>query len=145
MPVVKSKVGLNDMNLVLSCLNIKPPSLHVMQQKLNKLTDKIEEMNKKQMIENQQYVKRIKSLAGLLNRNQSDVEYDVSYSSPPAQGCERATQSFGPLIEQPANIYRYRWKQLTNYVQRRTVITIMTTVKETTTRKSPFSHANQSY
>ena len=57
-----------------------------MQRKLNKLTDKIEEMNKKQMIENQQNVKRIKSLAGLLNRNQSDVEYDVSYSSRPTQG-----------------------------------------------------------
>ena len=57
------------------------------------------------MIENQQYVKRIKSLAGLLNRNQSDVEYDVSYSSRPAQGCERATQSFAPLIEQTTSKY----------------------------------------
>ena len=98
MPVVKSRVGLSDLNLVLSCLNIKAPSIRVLQRKLNKLTDKIEELNKKQMIENQQYVKRIQSFAGLPST--SDIEYDVSYSNRPAQGCERATQSFAPLIEQ---------------------------------------------
>ena len=65
------------------------------QRKLNKLTDKIEEFNKKQMIENQQYVKRIQCFVGLPNT--SDIEY-VSYSNRPAQGCERATQRFTPLI-----------------------------------------------
>ena len=98
MPVVKSRVGINDLDLVPSCLNIKAPSIRVLQRKLNKLTDKIEELNKKQMLENQLYVKRIQSFAGLLH--QSDIEYDVSYSSRPAQGCECATQSFAPLIEQ---------------------------------------------
>ena len=98
MPVVKSRVGLNDLNLVLSCLSIKAPSIRVLQRKLNKLTDKVEELNKKQMLENQLYVKQIQSFAGLLNR--SDIDYDVSYSSWPAQGCERVTQSFAPLIEQ---------------------------------------------
>ena len=98
MPVVKSRVGLSDLNLVLSCLNIKAPSIRVLQRKLNKLMDKIEELNKKQMIENQQYVKRIQSFAGLPST--SDIEYDVSYSNQPAQGCERTTQSFAPLIEQ---------------------------------------------
>ena len=98
LPVVKSRVGLNDVNLLLSCLNIKPQNIRVLQKKLNKLTDRIEALNKKQMIENQLYVKRIQSFAGLLNH--SEVEYDVSYSSRPAQGCERATQSFAPLIEQ---------------------------------------------
>ena len=98
MPVLKSRVGLNDLNLVLSCLNIKAPSTRILQRKLNKLTDKIEELNKKQMLENQLYVKRIQSFASLSNLN--DIEYDVSYRSRPAQGCERATQIFAPLIEQ---------------------------------------------
>ena len=43
-------------------------------------------------------MKRIQSFAGLPST--SDIEYDVSYSNRPAQGCERATQSFAPLIEQ---------------------------------------------
>ena len=51
MPVVKSRVGLSDINLVLSCLYVKAPSICVLQRKLNKLMDKIEEFNKKQMIE----------------------------------------------------------------------------------------------
>ena len=76
MPVVKSRVGLNDLNLVLSCLNIKAPSIRVLQRKLNKLTDKTEELNRKQMLENPLYVKRIQSFASLLH--QSDIEYDVA-------------------------------------------------------------------
>ena len=98
LPVLKSRVGLNDLNMMLSCLNIKSPDKRGLQRKLNKLTDKAEELNKQQMVENQQYVKRIQTFAGV--SNQSDVEFDVSYSSRPQQGCERATQSFAPVIEQ---------------------------------------------
>ena len=76
MPVVKSRVGLFDLNLVLFCLNVKVPSICVLQRKLNKLTDKIEEFNQKQMIENHQYVKRIQCFACLSNT--SHIEYDVS-------------------------------------------------------------------
>ena len=51
MPVVKSRRGLSDLNLVLSCLNVKDPSICFLQRKLDKLTDKTEEFNKKQTIE----------------------------------------------------------------------------------------------
>ena len=50
------------------------------------------------MIQNQQYVRRFQTFAGL--PNESDVEFDVSYSSRLQQGCERATQCFAPIIEQ---------------------------------------------
>lgn len=98
MPVLKSRIGINDLNLVMSCLNIRTPDERGLQRKLNKLTDQVEEMNKQQMIQNQQYVRRIQTFAGV--PNQSDIEFDVSYSSRPQQGCERATQSFAPVIEQ---------------------------------------------
>ena len=98
MPVLKSRVGLNDLDLVLSCLNVRPPDKRGLQRKLNTVTDKVEEMNIEQMVKNQQYVKRIQTFAGVASV--SDVEYDVSYSSRPQQGCECATQSFAPLIEQ---------------------------------------------
>ena len=97
-PVLKSRVGLNDLHLFLSCVNIRAPDLRRLQRKLNQLTDKIENLNKKQMLLNQQYVKRIQTFAGL--SNESDMEFDVSYNSRPQQGCGRATQSFAPLIEQ---------------------------------------------
>ena len=96
-PVLKSRVGLNDLHLFLSCVNIRALDLGGLQRKLNQLTDKIENLNKKQMLLNQQYVKRIQTFAGL--SNESDMEFDVSYNSRPQQGCERATQSFAPLIE----------------------------------------------
>lgn len=98
MPVLKSRVGINDLQLVLSCINVRTPDKRGLQRKLNTVTDKAEEINKEQMVQNQLYVKRIQSFAGL--PNQSDVEFDVSYSSRPQQGCERATQSFAPVIEQ---------------------------------------------
>ena len=77
---------------------MKVASIRVLQRKLNKLTDKIEELNKKQMTENQQCVKKIQCFACLPST--SDIKYDMSYSNQPAQACERATQSFAPLIEQ---------------------------------------------
>ena len=55
-------------------------------------------MNKEQMIHNQQYVRRIQIFARL--PNESNVEFDVSYSSRTQQGCERATLCFAPVIEQ---------------------------------------------
>ncbi|MEW8543120.1 MAG: hypothetical protein AB2693_06255 [Candidatus Thiodiazotropha sp.] len=98
MPVLKSRVGINDLNMTLACLNIRSPDKRGLQRKLNTVTDKVEDMNKEQMIQNQQYVRRIQTLAGL--PNESDVEFDVSYTSRPQQGCERATQCFAPVIEQ---------------------------------------------
>ena len=98
MPVLKSRVGINDLVMTLACLNIQSPDKRGLQRKLNTVMDKVEDMNKEQMIQNQQYVRRIQTFAGL--PNESDVEFDVSYSSRPQQGCERATQCFAPVIEQ---------------------------------------------
>ena len=83
LPIVKSRVGLNGMILSLSYLNIKSPDKRGLQRKLNKLTDKIEELNKHQMIENQLYVRRIQAFSGV--KNESDVEFDVSFTRRPQQ------------------------------------------------------------
>ncbi|KAH3866911.1 hypothetical protein DPMN_030034 [Dreissena polymorpha] len=39
LPVMKSKMGMADVSLVLSCLNIKPPSDSLMQKKMNLMSD----------------------------------------------------------------------------------------------------------
>ena len=96
-PFLKSRVGLNDLQMFLSCVNIRAINLRGLQRKFHQLTDKIENLNKKQMLLNQQYVKRIQTFAGL--SNESGVGFDVSYNSRPQQSCERATQSFVPLVE----------------------------------------------
>ncbi len=98
LPVMKSRVGIHDQLLTLSCLNVKPPDIRGLQRKVNSLSDSIEQMNEEQMLKNQKYIKKIHELAGVEARG--DVEYDVSYSRRPQQGCERATQSFAPLIDQ---------------------------------------------
>lgn len=100
LPVTKSRIGINDLNLVLSCLNIRAPDKRGLQRKLNNLSDRVENMNKQQMVANQQYVKKIQTLAGVPVPNESDIEFDVSFSSRPQQGCESATQSFAPILEQ---------------------------------------------
>lgn len=97
-PVLKSKVGLSDIDLILSCLNIKPPNRAGMQCKLNRISDLVVDMNKKTMIENQHYVRQVLDLAG--ESNFVDVEVDSSYNNRPQAGYEAASQSFCPLIEQ---------------------------------------------
>ena len=75
LPVHKSRIGLNDLNMILSCLNIKSPDKRGLQRKLNKLTIKAE-LSMQQMVENQQYVKRIQTFAGV--SNQCDIEYHTA-------------------------------------------------------------------
>ncbi len=101
LPVMKSRVGVSDQLLTLSCLNIQPPNITGLQHKVNELSDLIEKLNEEQMIENQKYIKKIHDMAGV--EASGDVEFDVSYSRRPQQGCERATQSFAPLIDQTTN------------------------------------------
>ena len=55
-------------------------------------------VNKQPMIDNQTYVKHIIQLAG--EENLVDVETDSSYNNRPQPGCEAATQTFCPLVEQ---------------------------------------------
>jgi hypothetical protein len=56
------------------------------------------DVNKQRMIDNQTYVKHILQLAG--EENLVDVETDSSYNNRPQPGCEAATQTFCPLVEQ---------------------------------------------
>jgi hypothetical protein len=97
LPVLLSKVGINDILLMLSALNIQAPNKRGLQKKLHTLSDKIENLGKEQMIQNQHYVKKIQSLSGTSG---TDVEFDVAYTSRPQSGCETSSQSFAPIIEQ---------------------------------------------
>ena len=56
------------------------------------------DVNKQRMIDNQTYVKHILQLAG--EDNLVDVETDSSYNNRPQPGCEAATQTLCPLVEQ---------------------------------------------
>ena len=79
-------------------------------------------------------MKRIQCFAGLPNT--SDIEYDVSCSNWPAQGCECATQSFASLIEQTTtNICKYQLRQQIDCTLNQTVNTIPTTVRGTSIHK----------
>ena len=52
-PVLKSKVGINDVVQVLSCLNIKSPDRRGLQGRFNRLSDMMVDVNKQRMIDNQ--------------------------------------------------------------------------------------------
>ena len=97
-PVLKSKVGINDVVQVLSCLNIKSPDRRGLQRRFNRLSDMMVDVNKQRMIDNQAHVKHILQLAG--EENLVDVETDSSYNNRPQPGCEAATQTFCTLVEQ---------------------------------------------
>ncbi|XP_053379978.1 uncharacterized protein LOC123528007 [Mercenaria mercenaria] len=88
LPVLKSRMGLSDVLLVLSCLNIKTPNRNTLQSKLNVLSDTATQINKKQMTTNQRYLARIISLAG--KEKSVDTQYDTSFSSRPQAGSEKA-------------------------------------------------------
>ena len=97
-PAVKTKMGLTDIHTVLACLDIKAPSLTVLQRKFNSLCDKMSDLNERQMIANQQYLKKITSL--LPEKTAAiHTQFDVSYSRRPQGGSEKAEQSFGVIID----------------------------------------------
>ena len=97
LPAIKTKVGLADITTVLICLNIKAPSKKAMQLQFNAMCDKMTALNERQMGLNQEYLQHVTSLVP--TNMGIDVQYDASYSSRPQGGCEKAEQSFAPLIE----------------------------------------------
>lgn len=97
-PALKSKVGIHDLVHTLSCLNIQPPDRRGLQRRFNRLSDLMKNINNKQMLDNQTYVKHILKMSG--RDNFVDVEVDSAYNNRPQPGCEAATQSICPLIEQ---------------------------------------------
>ena len=66
-PVLKSRIGIKVMTL--ACLNIQSPDKRGLQRKVNTVMDEAEDMSKKQLVQNQQYVRRIQTFAGLPNES----------------------------------------------------------------------------
>lgn len=97
LPVLKSKLGIADIQLVLSCLNIKAPSKVLLQSKVNELSSKVTTINEQEMRNSQVEVARLNRLAGA--ENVVDVQIDTSYSARPQAGTEKAQQSFNATIE----------------------------------------------
>ena len=97
LPALKSKVGLNDISMVLACLNIRGPTHTVLQRKFNQLCDTVTDINEQEMVNSQRKTKQIQEIAG--NENFADVQSDTSYSRRPQAGFEKAQQSFTPLID----------------------------------------------
>ncbi|CAG2185821.1 unnamed protein product [Mytilus edulis] len=128
-PVIKTKCGASDIVFFLSCLNIQPPSLTLIQRKVSKICDKMLSLNEKSMVENQLFVKNVNNMLG--HDQFIDVETDTSYNNRPQAGGEAGTQSFTPLVELNTT------KKLTialdvkiNYVERENVATQMKIVKK---------------
>jgi hypothetical protein len=97
LPVMSSKMGIADVQLVLACLNIQAPDKRGMQRKLNIMSDQVEDICQDQMLKNQEYVKTITHLSGA--SAETDVEFDASYTSRPQANNITATQVFAPVIE----------------------------------------------
>ncbi|CAC5423672.1 unnamed protein product [Mytilus coruscus] len=95
-PVIKSKVGISDIITIMSCLNIQCLSRTVMQRKVNKISDLMVDINKKTMIVNQEYVKKVLELAG--QDNSFDAKVDSSFKNRPKAGFEAASQTFCRFI-----------------------------------------------
>lgn len=99
--VLKSKMGVTDIRYLLSCMNVQPPALSGLQRKVCGAADKMIELNSTAMTENQQYVQKIMAMAG--EKEEVNVETDVSFNNRPQSGYEAATQSFCPMVEQDTN------------------------------------------
>ena len=95
----KSKVGPSDLQLILSCMNIKPPSLSSIGMKMNSVCDMITEINQDTLVENQNYVKEHTEAIGCSSID-VPVETDTSYNNRIQAGYEAGTASFTPMIEQ---------------------------------------------
>jgi hypothetical protein len=97
MPVLKSKIGMDDVATVLTWLNIKAPCKQTFQKKFNDLGQAQTELSDKQLELNQDYVANVMKKAGF--EPEVDIQFDVAYTCRPQGGCEKSTQSFGALVE----------------------------------------------
>ena len=95
---LKTKMGMKDIQFLLSTLSIQPPSSALLQKNLNKLSDLVIQVNEESMIVNQHTVKEINKLVKQ-NSEYVSVETDVSYNNRLQLGYEAGTQSFSPMVE----------------------------------------------
>jgi len=94
---LKTKVGASDISFILSCLNVRSPSMTYMKEGINRLSAEVTKLNNSSMLENQRIVAEVNRLRG--RGNSVRVETDTSYNNRPQSGFEAASQSFCPLIE----------------------------------------------
>jgi len=97
LPILKSKVGIEDTANMLSCLNIRCPSKRLLQNKLNTISTLAIRLNEQQMRENQEYSKTVHLLAGV--EAATDVQIDCAYASRLKGDCDGGTQSVATLID----------------------------------------------
>ena len=97
LPMIKTKIGPSDIQFLLACLNVKPPSLKTLNQVLSDASDIATEENKKSMVENQEYVHQVQELKG--QGNQVDIQLDTSYNNRMQSGMEAGTMSISPAVE----------------------------------------------
>ncbi|XP_060583042.1 uncharacterized protein LOC132739364 [Ruditapes philippinarum] len=97
LPILKSKVGIDDVSLVSTCLNIKPSSHTCIQKHLNSLSDSATPLYQESRIQNQEHIKHVTTLSG--KKRTADVQFDVSFSWRPRGGFQAAQQSFGVAID----------------------------------------------
>jgi hypothetical protein len=96
LPVAKSGIGMDEVSLIPTCLNIKAPSSSLIQKKVNKMCDKAEEAGEAQLLKNQDYLGRVLTMSG---KKGDDVQTDRAYACRPQAGGEIAKQSFSAVIE----------------------------------------------
>lgn len=102
MATVKSKMGRTDVQMLMACLDIRAPSLTVINNKINKQCEKMIELNEKSMVENQKFAGQVATFIG--EGNGIDVETDTCFNNRNQTGYEAGTQSFSPVIEKTTGL-----------------------------------------
>lgn len=102
MATVKSKMGGTDVQMLMACLDIRAPSLTIINNKINKQCEKMIELNEKSMVENQKFAGQVAIFIG--EGNNIDVETDTCFNNRNQTGYEAGTQSFCPVIEKTTGL-----------------------------------------
>lgn len=102
MATVKSKMGGTDVQMLMACLDIRAPSLTIINNKINKQCEKMIELNEKSMVENQKFAGQVATFIG--EGNNIDVETDTCFNNRNQTGYKAGTQSFCPVIEKTTGL-----------------------------------------
>jgi hypothetical protein len=97
MAVMKSRIGVSDATLMLSCLNVQAPAASLLYAKVNRMSDNLQQLNETAMLENVQFVRDVNTLAGRMN--EVDIATDTAFNNRPQAGYEAATQSVAIVTE----------------------------------------------
>lgn len=95
-------MGGTDVQMLMACLDIRAPSLTIINNKINKQCEKMIELNEKSMVENQKFAGQVATFIG--EGNNIDVETDTCFNNRNQTGYEAGTQSFCPVIEKTTGL-----------------------------------------